>query len=142
MSGYATNYGGNAALEHLLRTTPVYLALHETEPGYADAGHAGSEFAGGGYTRQKCWWTPAGNKTTALGGGYSETDAQINKVVFQEVPDAVLRWFGIWNSPSGSTGLLFAIQRTLVDGVTPDPLPVLDTQSVTVPASDLVIGPW
>ena len=142
MSGYATNYGGNAALEYLLRTTPVYLSIHETEPGLADAGHAGSEFAGGGYLRQKCWWTAVGSKTTGLGGGFNEADAQINKVVFEELPDGVVRWFGVWNHVSAATGLLFAIQRTLSDGVTPDPLAVLDTQSLTVPANDIVIGPW
>lgn len=150
MTGYSTNEGGNAALTLNLKAagprdanTPprptlmamtVFLGLHDTEPGLT--GYSGTEIAGGGYTRQRCWWTVPGNKTSALGGGWDD-DAGLatTSVVFESLPDGVVRWFGVWSTVSGSTGLLFAIQR-------PTPLTISTTESLTVPALDLVIGPY
>ena len=127
-----TNGGGNAALEYLLRTTPVYLSLHETEPTVLLTGCVGSEVAGNGYVRQPCTWTALANQTTALTAD----------VVFEDVPDCVVRWFGVWGVASGSASpMLLAIQRTDALDV-PDPLTLSSDQSFTVPAGELVIGPF
>lgn len=156
MSGYSTNEGGNRALELLLNTAgarsghvpprplsidmTVFLGLHDSEPGLTAP--SGTEIAGGGYLRQRCWWTVPGNKQSALGGGWDEDNAAaVTSVVFDSMPDCVVRWFGVWDAASGGS-LLFAIQRTLIDGVTASPLTVSSDQTVTVPAFSLVIGPY
>jgi hypothetical protein len=155
MTGYSTNEGGNQALELLLRTagardgnipprplsvaSTVFLGLHDGEPGLASADF---EIAGGGYQRQRCWWTIPGNKTCGLGGGWDDDfDRATTSVVFEFMPDCVVRWFGVWDAQSGGN-LLFAIQRTLIDGVTASPLTVSSDQALTVPGLGVAIGPY
>lgn len=128
--GYVSTWWGNQTLGQIAGTNPTvptWLALLELDP--TPAGTAGQEFAGNGYTRQRSYWTTPSNKTMALA----------EKVVFNAVPDATLRWFGVFSAISGGQ-LLFAVQKRNAGGA-PAPLTVASNQEVHIPTLDIVIGP-
>ena len=128
MSGFITNAAGNAQLTRDLIAQPVWLGLARATP--TALGNLSVEFAGNGYERVPCTWTTPANKTSALAAEVRITDN----------PDDVLRWYLICDSVAGGD-ILYAIERTLPDGETPDPLAVASNQEVRIPAGDLVIGP-
>ena len=132
--GSLTNYAGDAFLQYyLFDNGPVYLALHNAEPTIVP--DPSTEFAGNEYARQLCTWTTPSNKTSGLAAA----------VIFPDLPDDTLRWFGVWDAPSGSgpsAHLLFAIPRiTSFSDFTIEPLPLTTADNLTVPANDIVIGP-
>jgi hypothetical protein len=139
MSGYLCNGGANRVLEDLLRSGPRWLSLHDTEPTVLGTG----EIAGGGYLRQRCRWVAPANQQSALDGGIDDEDNDSTTVIFDDLPDFVLRWFGVWSTAAGtSEPMLVAIERTESDGTTPAPLTVSEDQRLTIPRLSLVVGPF
>jgi hypothetical protein len=115
-----TNYAENAALDYLLRTSTVYLALLGSDPG--ESGTLTSELSDGGYARQSVTFS------AATGGATSNT----NLVSFGPFSGPVtFQYWAICDALTVGNALYkgsFASSRTLAAG---------DTSSVTIGECDI-----
>jgi hypothetical protein len=114
-----SNWFGNTILQQWFLDNDAYLSLHTYAPGVL--GDAGSEVAGGGYSRQLVEFTAPGSKMIGNAA----------KVVFNNMPGCTVTHYGFWTAVSGGNFLLPITRDT--------PLVVVANQELHLPISDLVL---
>lgn len=110
------NFFANGALALYFQNSPVWLALHLTDP--TPVGDPNTEFGGGNYMRQRIIFGAPGSKSISNTG----------TVTFSNLAAATITYFGFWNSQANTnTGFLASYQ--------------LNPSLVVIASSQVLVGP-
>ena len=109
MAGTSVNLS-NSLLDSIFRgadrTAPanVYVSLHTADPGLTDASASANELSGGSYARQD-----SGNSWVVTDDDTRTSNTELN-FDMSGVGGTTVRYFALWTSASGSSGLLASAQ--------------------------------
>ncbi len=109
MAGTSVNLS-NSLLDSIFngadRVAPsnVYVSLHTADPGLTDATAGANELSGGSYARQD-----SGNSWTQTDNDTRTSNQELN-FDMTGVAGTTVRYFALWSSASGESGLLASAQ--------------------------------
>ncbi len=113
------SYIGNDALDYILNTNTVWVALHTANPGPSD--WTSTEVPGGSYERLECEFsTPA-----------SKTSANTTKLIWDNMPTCTVAYAAAWDSEFGG--------HIIAYGPLSSPRSVVNGQQFIIPAGEFAI---